>query len=120
MAFASILALGRPCQGPPWAPVWVKSGPSLAKGSTKTPAFGEKGNLAKTMLFTMFSYCLGGPWQALGSSRELVEALQEAQDDLVPAYGHKDSVGIYGNGRKRTGMDANFLKPGPDQRSKSI
>ena len=107
MAFASILALGRPCQGPPWAPVWVKSGPSLAKGSTKTIAFGEKGNLAKTMLFTRFSYCLGGPWQALGSSREPVEASQEAQDDLVPAYGHKGSVGIYGNGRKRTQMDAN-------------
>ena len=28
-------------------------------------------------------------------------------DTLVPAYGHKGSVGIYGNGRKRTEMDAN-------------
>ena len=107
MAFASILALGRPCQGHPWAPVCVKSGPSLAKGSTKTTAPGEKGHLAKTMLFTRFSYCLGGPWQALGSSRGPVEALQQARDDPVPAYGHKDSVGIYGNGRKRMQMDGN-------------
>ena len=59
------------------------------------------------MLFIRFSYCLGGPWQALGSSRGPVEALREAQDDLVPAYGHKGSVGIYGNGRKWTEMDAN-------------
>ena len=106
MAFASILALGWPCQGPRWAPVWVKSGPSLAKGSTKTTAFGEKGNLAKTMLFTRFSYCLGGPWQAFNSSRGPVEALQEAEDALVPAYGHKGSLGIYGNGRKRSQTDA--------------
>ena len=59
------------------------------------------------MLFIRFSYCLGGPWKALGSSRGPVEVSQEAQDDLVPAYGHKVSVGIYGNGRKRTEMDAN-------------
>ena len=84
VAFASILALGRPCQGPPWAPVWVKSGPSLAKGSTKTTAFGEKGNLAKTILFIRFSYCLGGPWQALGSSGVPVEVPQEAKDPLLP------------------------------------
>ena len=100
MAFASILALGRPCQGAPWAPVWVKSGPSLAKESTKTTAFGEKGHLAKTMLFTRFSYCLGGPWQALDSSGVPVEVSQEAKDPLVPAWGHKGSIGIYGNGRK--------------------
>ena len=115
MAFASILALGRPCQGPPWAPVWVKSGPSLAKGSTKTTAFGEKGNLAKTMLFTRFSYCLGGPWQALGSSGVPVEASQEAEDPLVPVWGHKGSIGIYGNGRKRAGTDGNGWKQTQNQ-----
>ena len=91
-------------------PVWVKSGPSLAKGSTETVASGEKGHLDKTMLFIKFSYCLGGLWQALGSSGVPVEASQEAMDPLVPAKGHKGSIGIYENGRKRTEMDANGCK----------
>ena len=103
LAFASILALGRPCQGGPWAPDWVKSGPSLAKGSTKTTAFGEKGHLAKTMLFTRFSYCLGGPWQTLGSSRMPVEVLRKAKDALGPQGFNWDLW-------KRTEMDANGRK----------
>ena len=89
-----------PAKDSPWAPVWVKSGSSLAKGSTKTAASGEKGHLAKTMLFIRFSYCLGGPWQALGSSGVPVEGSQEAMDPLVPVKGHKGSIGIYGNGRE--------------------
>ena len=100
VAFASILEVRRPCQGGHLAPVWVKSGPSLAKGSTKTVASGEKKHLAKTMLFTIFSYCLGGPWQALGVSGVPMEASREAMDPLVPAKRHKGSIGIYGNGRK--------------------
>ena len=63
---------------------WVKSGLSLAKGLTKRITFREKGHLAKTMLFTMFSYCLGRPWQALGSSGVPMEVPQEAKDTLVP------------------------------------
>ena len=55
VTFASILVLWRPCQGAHCEPVWVKGGPSLAKGSTKRATFREKGHLAKTMLFTMFS-----------------------------------------------------------------
>ena len=59
------------------------------------------------MLFIRFSCCLGGPWQALGSSRVPVEVFREAEDPLVPAYGHKGSIGIYGNGRKWIETDAN-------------
>ena len=110
MAFASILELCRPCQGARWTPVWVKSGPSLAKGPTKRITFREKGHLAKTMLFNMFSFCLGGPWQALGSSRAPLEALLEARGRPVPAQGHKGSIGIYGNGCKPVGTDANGRK----------
>ena len=62
------------------------------------------------MLFTRFSYCLGGPWQALGSLGVPVEGSQEAMDPLVPVKGHKGSIGIYGNGRKRAEMDANGWK----------
>ena len=123
MAFASILELCRPCQGAHWTPVWVKSGPSLAKGSTKRIVFREKGHLAKTILFTMFSCCLGGLWQALGSSRAPLEAFLEARDFPVPAQGHKGNVGsmeAVANGRKWTQMDATGLKPKPDQGSKSI
>ena len=65
-------------------------------------ASGEKGHLAKTLLFSRFSYCLGGPWQALGSSGVPVEASQEAEDPLVPVWGHKGSIGIYENGREWT------------------
>ena len=66
-------------------PVWVKSGLSLAKGSIKRITSREKGHLAKTMLFTMFSYCFGRPWQALGSSRAPLEASLEAKSPFVPA-----------------------------------
>ena len=62
------------------------------------------------MLFTRFSYCLGGPWQALDSSGVPEEAPQEAMDPIVPVKGHKGSIGIYGNGRKRAEMDANGWK----------
>ena len=89
VVFASILELCQPCQGAHWAPVWVETGPSLAKGSTKTTAFGEKGHLVKTMLFSRFSYCLGGPWQASGSLEVPVEAVQEAKDHLVAVKEHK-------------------------------
>ena len=82
----------------------------MAKGPTKRITFREKGHLAKTMLFTMFSFCLGGPWQALGSSRAPLEALLEAKGPLAPARGHKGSIGIYGNGRKRAGMNGNGWK----------
>ena len=59
------------------------------------------------MLFIRFSNCLGGPWQALGSSGVPVEVSQEAMYPHVPVKGHKGSIGIYGNGRKRTETDAN-------------
>ena len=52
-------------------------------------------------------------------SRTPLEALLEAKGPLVPAQGHKGSIGIYGNGRKRMQTDGNKLKPKPDQRSKS-
>ena len=100
LPFPAILELCRPCRGAHWAPVWVKSGPTLAKGSTKTTASGEKGHLAKTILCIRFSYCLGGPWQALGSSGVPVEASQEALDPLAPLKGHKGSIGIYENNRE--------------------
>ena len=92
----------------------------MAKGSTKTTTSGEEGHLAQTMLFTRFSYCLGGPWQALGSSGVPVEASQEAEDPLVPTSGHKGLIGTYGNGRKRAEMDGNKPKLKPDQGPKSI
>ena len=107
MAFASILELWQPSQGVHCAPVCVKSGPSLAKGLTKTTAFGEKGHLAKTLLFSRFSYCLDGPWQALGSLRVPVEVPQEAKDPLVPAGGNKGSTVSYGVGRKWTETNPN-------------
>ena len=70
-------------------PFWSSAGP--AEGPTgrqfgskvvevglkdRSTASGENGHLAKTMLFIRFSYCLGGPWQALGSSGVPVEASQ--------------------------------------------
>ena len=91
-------------------PVWVRSGPSLAKGPTKRITFREKGHLAKTMLFTMFSFSLGGPWQALGSSRAPLEALLAAKGPLCR---HKDtlvqlgSMETVGNERKWMEMDGN-------------
>ena len=110
-------------QGTHWAPVWVKSGPSLAKGSTKTSAFGEKGHLAKTMLFTRFSYCLGGPWQALGSSGRPWMAHMKQKTSRCQHRGtkvHVRSMETVANGREWMRLDANFLKSEPDQRSKSI
>ena len=84
------------CQGAHWAPVWVKSGPSLVKGSTKTTASEEKGHLVKTMLFIRFSFCLGGLWQALGSSGMPVEASQEAMEFLCQQRGGRVPLGSMG------------------------
>ena len=39
-----------------------------------------------------------------------MEASREAEDPLVSAWGHKVSIGIYGNGRKRAEMDGNGWK----------
>ena len=53
---------------------------------------------------------MGGPWQALGSSGVPVEASKEAMDPLVPVKGHKGSIDIYEDGRKRTQTDATGRK----------
>ena len=66
--------------------------------------------------FVLFGWTLAG----IGSSGVPVEASQEAMEPFVRAKGHKGSIGICGNGRKRAGMDANKPKIKPDQRAKSI
>ena len=96
-----------PAKGTPGRQFGSRVVQAWPKDRLKRPLLEKRATWPKPWLFTRFSYCLGRPWQALGSSRGPAEALQEAQDDLVPAYGHKGSVGIYGNGRKRTEMDAN-------------
>ena len=93
--FGALPALPRAPSGTSLGQEWSKLGQK-----SKTTTSGEKGHLAKTTLFIRFPCCLGGPWQALGSSGMPVEASQEAEDRLVPAWGHKGSIGIYGNGRK--------------------
>ena len=67
VAFASISELWGPCQGDHCGPVWVKSGPSAAKGSTRPIAFGGKGHLAKTCYLLGFRTVwmnLDGHWAA--------------------------------------------------------
>ena len=93
MAFALILELWRPCPGAHCARVWVKSGPSLAKGSTKMIVFWGKGapgqNTAIYYVFVLFGWSLAGI--SLGVP---AEALREAMDHLVLTEGRKGSVGI--------------------------
>ena len=106
-------------------PFWSSAGPAKGptgrqfgsrviqvwpKGRSKRSLLEKRGTWPKPLLFIMFSYCFGGPWQALGSSRAPLEALLEARGRPVPAQGHKGSIGIYGNGRKPVGTDANGRK----------
>ena len=112
-----------PARGAYWAPVWVKSGPSLAKGSTKTTASGEKGHLARTMLFNRFSCCLDGLWQALAARGCLWKLHRRLRTPLCQYRGTRVQLGsmeTVGNERERMEMDANKPKIKPDQRSKSI
>ena len=94
--FGALPALPRAPLGPSLGQEWSK----FAKASTTTTASGEKGHLAKTIIFIGFLCCSGGPWQALASWGVPVEASQEAKDSLVTAQGHKGPMGIYGNGRE--------------------
>ena len=92
-------------------PFWSSAGPAKEPpgrqfGSRVVQGWPEDRLKRSLLKIIRFSYCLGGPWQALGSSREPVGVLREAKDALVPAYAHKGSIGIHGHGGKWTQMDA--------------
>ena len=107
LTFVAILVSRRPCPGAREVQVWIKGHPNWTKVRARWTALGQKVHLAKTSVFTMFWICWGGPWRPSVGSRGPSEALQEANDSLVAAQRARGSFGIYGNGRKRAGTDAN-------------
>ena len=112
-ALRAEVELCRPCQGAHWTPVWVKSGPSLAKGPTKRITFRERGTWPKHKYLLRF----GAVGVDLGVHWSAQERFQRpCKRRITHLWWHKgtrvhlESMETVANGRKWTQMDANGWK----------
>ena len=69
--------------------------------------FGEKGTPGQNISIYCVLKLSGWALERIGRLKNAPGGLIGGKGPLVPAQGHKGSIGIYGNGRKWMQMDAN-------------
>ena len=118
-------------------PFWSSAGPAKdptghqfgsvvqawPKDRLKRPLLEKRGTSPKPCYLLGFRTVwvdLGRHWAAQGGLRKLYKRHRTTLCQHTGTRVQLGSMETVGNGRKWTEMDGNFLKPGPDQRSKSI